>query len=236
MIWLAVLLLVGAVLAPLALVLRGRAEARGRRDSALALHRNQLAELDRDLAEGRIGPAEHATATLEVQRRLLAAAAAADPAAERASRGPVLATLILVPVAAVLLYLVGGSPDLPSAPLSEMRAINEQRVAEGGRLAAQLRRSLVGLDPRSEQARQGYVLLGGVEEARGDYAAAAAAWRIALSARFDATLAVQAAEAASRAEGRVSDEAASLFRRALQEAPNDAPWRPFVERRLAEAG
>lgn len=236
MIWAAVLLLAAAALAPLALVLLGQAQARGRRDSALALHRNQLAELDRDLAEGRIGPAEHATALLEVQRRLLAAASAADPAAERASRAPVLAALVLVPCAAVLLYLVGGSPDLPSAPLSEMRAFNEQRAAQGAQLAAQLRRSLAGLDPRSEEARQGYVLLGGVEEARGDYAAAAAAWRTALSARFDATLAVQTAESASRAEGRLSDDSAALFRRALQEAPADAPWRPFVERRLtAEA-
>ncbi len=236
MIWVAVLLLAGAALAPLALVLRGQAQARGRRDSALDLHRSQLAELDRDLADGRIAPAEHATALLEVQRRLLAAAASADPAAERASRGPVLAVLVLVPLAAVLLYLVGGSPDLPAAPLSEMRAVHEQRAAEGARLAAQLRRGLAGLDPRSDQARQGYVLLGGIEEARGDYAAAAAAWRTALAARFDPTLAAQTADAASRAEGRVSDESAALFRRALQEAPADAPWRSFVEQRLAGAG
>ena len=40
----------------------------------MALHRAQLAELDRDLAEGRIAAAEHANAVLEVQRRLLTAA------------------------------------------------------------------------------------------------------------------------------------------------------------------
>lgn len=240
MIWAAVLLLAGAALAPLALVLRGQARARGRRDSALTLHKGQLAELDRDLTEGRIGPAEHATALLEVQRRLLSAAASADldvsSGAERASRGPVLAVLVLAPLAAVLLYLVGGSPDMPAAPFAQMRAVNEQRAAEGARLAAQLRASLARLDPRSEQARQGHLLLGGIEETRGDYTAAAAAWRAALAIRFDATLAVQAAEAASRVEGRISSESAALFRRALQEAPADAPWRSFVERRLAEAG
>ena len=236
MIWLAVLLLAGFALAPLAFVLRGRAEARGRRDADLALHRAQLAELDRDLAEGRIAPAEHATATLEVQRRLLAAADSADPAVTRASRAPVLAALVLVPLAAVGLYVVDGSPGLPAAPLVEQRAANEQRAAEGARLAAQLRGGLARLDPRSEQARQVLVLLGSIEEARGDYGAAAAAWGAALNARFEPTLAVQAAEAASRAEGRVSEASAALFRRALQEAPADAPWRSFVQARLAEAG
>ena len=112
----------------------------------------------------------------------------------------------------------------------------EQRAAEGARLAAQLRGGLARLDPRSEQARQVLVLLGSIEEARGDYGAAAAAWGAALNARFEPTLAVQAAEAASRAEGRVSEASAALFRRALQEAPADAPWRSFVQARLAEAG
>ena len=61
-------------LAPLALSLRRTAAARGRQEAAIALHRAQLAELDRDLADGRIAAAEHANAVLEVQRRLLAAA------------------------------------------------------------------------------------------------------------------------------------------------------------------
>ncbi len=236
MIWLAALLLAGLALAPLALVLRGRRDTRGRRDADLALHRAQLAELDRDLADGRIPPAEHAAATLEVQRRLLAAAGSADPALARAARAPVLAVLVLVPAAALALYAVGGSPGMPAAPLAEQRAVNEQRAAEGARLAAQLRGGLARLDPKSEQARQVLVLLGGVEEARGDLAAAAAAWRAALDIRFEPTLAVQVAEAASRAEGRVSDASAALFRRALDEAPGDAPWRAFVQARLAEAG
>ena len=236
MIWLAALLLAALALMPLALVLRGRGMTRGRRDADLALHRAQLAELDRDLTEGRILPVEHATATLEVQRRLLAAAGTADPAPARAARAPVLVALALVPFAALALYAVDGSPGLPAAPLVEQRAANEQRAAEGARLAAQLRGGLARLDPKSEQARQVLVLLGGIEEARGDYAAAATAWRTALETRFDPTLAVQAAEATSRAEGRVSEASAALFRRALDEAPGDVPWRSFVRARLAEAG
>ena len=61
------------------------------------------------------------------------------------------------------------------------------------------------------------------------------AWRTALATRFDPTLAAEAAEAITETEGRVTDEAAALFRRALVEAPADAPWRAMAQKRLAEA-
>lgn len=228
MIWLAILSLAVAALAPLALVLRRRTEAKGGRDPAIALHRDQLAELDRDLAEGRILPAEHATARLEVQRRLLQIAGTTEDAARPGSRAPVLAVLALVPVLALGLYIVGGSPGLPTA------SSREGRTAEEDALVGELRERLAAMDPHSEQARQGYVLLGNVEESRGNYAAAAAAWRSALQVRFDATLAARTAEAATQADGGVSDSSASLYRRALAAAPPDAPWRGVVEQRLAE--
>ena len=228
MIWLAILVLAVAALAPLALVLRRRTAARGGRDPAIALHRDQLAELDRDLAEGRILPAEHATAKLEVQRRLLHAAGADEAAARPGSRAPVIAALALVPVLALGLYVIGGSPNLPEASSREAHA------AEEDALIAQLRERLAALDPHSEQARQGFLLLGNIEESRGNDAAAAVALRAALQVRFDPVLAARAAEAATRAEGGISDSTASLYRRALAAAPPDAPWRQAVEQRLAE--
>ena len=45
-------------------------------------------------------------------------------------------------------------------------------------------------------------------------------------------LAARAAEAAVRAEGGVSEASAALFRRALDVAPPDAPWRTAAEQRL----
>ncbi len=231
MIWLLVALLALAVLAPLGTVLKRRTMMRGARDPAVALHRAQLAELDRDLAEGRILPAEHGTATLEVQRRLLAAAAEPGEVAEPGSRTPVLLVLVLVPLAALALYGLGGQPGMPSVPAAGQRA----RLAEEATLVAQLRAQLAGMDPASERARQGYVLLGTVEQARGDDAAAAAAWRMALQGKFDAGLAARTGEAAVRAEGRVSESTAALFRRALAAAP-DAPWRAALEQRLRQAG
>ena len=234
MIWIAIGLLALAALAPVAVPLLGRGRARGARALAMELHRTQLAELDRDLAEARILPAEHATAKLEVQRRLLAAEAAAEPAPRTGSRWPVLAAAVLVPAAAVGLYLVGGTPDMPSVTREATEA--RRRATEEGALLAQLRQRLATLDPRSEEARKGYVLLGSLEEQRGDNAAAAQAWTTALTAQFDPLLAVRTAFASARAEGALTTEDAALLRRALAAAPADAPWRGVVEEQLKEAG
>jgi cytochrome c-type biogenesis protein CcmH len=234
MIWLAIALLAAIALAPLALSLRQAAVARSRRDAAIALHRGQLAELDRDLADGRIVAAEHASALLEVQRRLLNAAGGTEDAPRTSSTSPILMALALVPLGAFALYVVGGNPNLPAAPLAERIAVAQQRAEQEAALIARLRRRLATLDPHSEQARQGYVLLGNAEVSRGRLKAAADAWRTALATRFDATLAAETAEAISETEGRVTDEAVRLFRRALAESPADAPWRPMAQKRLSE--
>ena len=235
MIWLALALLACAALAPLAFVLRRGGVARGRRDADLALHRAQLAELDRDLGDGRIGAAEHKEARLEVQRRLLAADAAAETAARSTGRGPLLAILAIIPAGALALYLTGGQPGMPAAPLAARIARERARQHEEATLITQLQSRLATLDPHSAQAREGFILLGNVLSSRGDFAAAAAAWRSALAAGFDPTLAAEAAEAATRAEGQVSAASADLFRKALAAAPSDAPWRPMVEQRLSQA-
>ena len=220
-----------AVLAPVLLGLRGRVDSRGTRDLAVDLHRTQLREIDRDLAEGRILPAEHATAKLEVQRRLLAAAASDEAVPRMGARWPVIATVIIVPLAAAGLYAVSGSkPMMPSASGGGEQA----RAAEEASLIDGLRAQLSTMDPMSEKARQGFALLGTVEEQRGNDAAAAAAFRMALQSKFDPTIAARAAEATVRAEGGVSESSASLFRRALAGAPPDAPWRDYVEKRLQQ--
>ncbi|MBU6498633.1 MAG: c-type cytochrome biogenesis protein CcmI [Rhodospirillales bacterium] len=239
MIFLAIALLAAAALAPLALTLRHTGTPRGRQESALAVHRAQLAELDRDLAEGRIAAGEHASAVLEVQRRLLAAAQPEPPAGEagRASDGIglVVVALIIVPLAGFGLYLLGGHPELPAAPLAPRLAQEAAQNAKAEALIAQLRQRLAGLDQGSPTARQGYVLLGNAEVSLGHLKEAIAAWRRALSSGFDAQLAAEIAEAQSRLDGGVSPDSEALFRAALAAAPPDAPWRKLVEDRLAEA-
>jgi cytochrome c-type biogenesis protein CcmH len=236
MLWVGIAVLCFVALIPLLWAVRGPITARGRRESALALYRAQLVELGRDLDDGRIGRAEHEAAVLEVQRRLLAVANSTESGFLRGDRGPLMIALFAVPAMGVLLYLTGGSPDLPAEPLAPRMKAAEQQMQEENALIDKLKQVLTTMDPHSERAREGYVLLGGAEARMGNMAGAAQAWRTALAVKFDPTLAMEAGEATTEANGRVTDEAASLFRRALAAAPANAPWRAMATARLAQAG
>ena len=72
MIWLAVALMTLAAIGLLAWpILRRRAAPPAREAYDLAVYRDQLAEVERDLARGVIGAAEAEGARLEIQRRML---------------------------------------------------------------------------------------------------------------------------------------------------------------------
>ena len=204
------------------------------RDAALALHREQLAELDRDLMDGRIGIQAHAAAVLEVQRRMLTSAGESEAAPVTRMKIPLLAILAVLPLIALTLYLTDGSPSLPSIPRNAVVA--EPMVGPSARDAvlARLRSRVIVLDPASTEAQSDYITIGRIEADRGNMPAAAAAWNAALRIRFDPTLAAMTAEAFTEADGHVSGQAAALFRQALASAPADAPWRPVAEKRLRE--
>lgn len=219
--------------APLAWGLGHGLSLRGRRDASLALHRGQLAELDRDAGDGRLSAEDHASARLEVQRRLLAAAGSYDAEPVADSRALVLSALLALPLAGAGLYLLNGRPERPAAPLSERVASGEIGSRREMHLRAALRDRLVQFEPGSDQARRGFVLFGDAENSRGNLAAAA--WRSALAIQFDRAVTMQAAEAQARLDGRVAPETAALLRRALAAGPSEAPWRALVQRRLAEA-
>jgi cytochrome c-type biogenesis protein CcmH len=239
MLWALFLLLSAVAVAPMVVAFARGGPGRGRRAAAMALHRAQLGELDRERAEGRIGGPEHGAAVLEVERRLLAAGTETEAdlvPRGRAGWGVLAVVLLAIPLLALGLYLPGGDPGLPAAPLAPRLAAEHAQQLQMGRLIAELHRRLGELDPKSEQARQGFLLLGRAEAAMGNFAAAAAAWRKALDDRFDPTLAMATAEAETRAAGRVDSAAAALFRSAIAKAPAGAPWRALAEQRLAEAG
>ncbi|WP_158747060.1 c-type cytochrome biogenesis protein CcmI [Acidisphaera sp. L21] len=235
MIWLAAAILALCALSPAGWMLRNRIRVRGRNEAAIALYRAQIVELDRDLAEQRIAPTDHATAMLELQRRLLAASEAVERPGQTPDRGPLVLGLILVPMLALVLYLISGRPDLPSQPLAERIQAADAHLAEADQAATQLRAALAAIDPASPRAREGQIMLGNVEASRGRFAQAATAWRTALAQHFDPVLAAMTADAASRAEGKISPASAALYHQALAAAPADAPWRGEIEQRLATA-
>lgn len=230
----AILLALVAML-PLVLALRRDRAARDPREAALSLHKAQLLELDRDLADGRLAASEHEAARLEVQRRLLAAADMAPLPLRAGRRVVALATLFAVPAFAAGLYAIRGQPTMPAMPLSARKAANDQQATRAETLITALRQRLTTMDQGSDTARQGYILLGNAEEERGDLSAAADAWRHAVGIRFDPTLAAMAAEARTLVDGgTVNADSADLFARALAQGAKDAPWRETAEKRLAQ--
>lgn len=155
MIW---LLFAAMTLAALAAVLwpllKGAPQAADRSVYGVSVFKDQLAEVERDLARGVITAAEAEAARLEIQRRLLAAARAEtaqgnDDPARRAGLTAILA--VLVPFTALGLYLSLGAPDLPDEP----RAARQQNLDDMDALVEKLA-ARVNAEPDNPQ---GWALL-----------------------------------------------------------------------------
>ncbi|MGV4876310.1 c-type cytochrome biogenesis protein CcmI [Acetobacter indonesiensis] len=235
MIWLSIALLSLLALAPAAIPLwRRTRQIRDERSAALALHEAQLSEIDRDLAIGLIAPTEHDIARLEIQRRILVADTAPAEAADAISPLFVWGALGLIPAAAIGLYLTNGVPSMPAMPLGPRLVAQHEQNTKNDAVLNRLRQTLAQLPANDPNLRQGYLLLGQAEASRDHYAEAADAWKHALDLSFDAEVAARAAEAITRANSHVTPEALTLFRKALDAAPKDAPWRGPVQARIAE--
>ncbi|WP_338663760.1 c-type cytochrome biogenesis protein CcmI [Pararoseomonas sp. SCSIO 73927] len=258
MTWLLTGLLAAAALLPLAWIILRPARATDRAAADRALYRAQLAELERDRASGRLDEAAHAAALLEVQRRLLAVPEAAP--ARAGGRGPLLAGLVAVPVLAFALYFLNGFPAMPSATLAERRdavARDEALLAElrlrlqsmppraqqtrqGWLLLAEAERNRgrpaeaaaaygevlkIGFDPDLASQRAQVLLEAGmVEEAAAFLADALPRAPGHVGLRF---LAGQAEAQAGRPSA-----ARATWQALLATAPDGAPWKGMVERRM----
>ena len=122
--WLVLALMTGAAMFAVAwpLMRKGRNLRSG---SDLAVYRDQLDEIRRDHAAGRIGDSEASAAQVEVSRRLIAAAdarAAEQPVVSAGGRpgrrAVALVALALVSFGSAIFYLSLGSPSLPGQPLA----------------------------------------------------------------------------------------------------------------------
>lgn len=107
-----------AVLLPLGR--NGRAQAQG---SEVAVYKDQLAEIERDLAAGLIAAPEAEAARVEISRRLLAAAASEPAIAPQSSlkwrRAAAVLALAGLPLVAIGVYMPLGSPKLQDFPLAQ---------------------------------------------------------------------------------------------------------------------
>jgi cytochrome c-type biogenesis protein CcmH len=253
-----------AVLWPLA---RGAGTPRSGND--LAVYRDQLDEIARDRAAGQIGDAEAEAARVEVSRRLIGAADAEAAAPRPAQAAPwhrhLVATLALLvlPLGAIALYLVVGSPELPGQPLAARAADAQNQSID--HLVAQVEAHLEANpnDARGwEVIAPVYLRLGRFDDAvkarrnvlriAGDGADREADLGEALVGSANGIVTAEAKSTFERAvaldpqdvKGRYflalaaeqdgrRDDAAKIWRELIAGAPADAPWLQFVRSELA---
>jgi cytochrome c-type biogenesis protein CcmH len=214
--------LIGAALAGIALffVLRPlvsgrRASAVSRNNANLAIYRDQLRELDADLAAGKLAQADYARSRAELETRLLEDVAEAPPQApRRQGRIAAVAAGIAIPVGALALYLLVGSPG---AILRESEHATNAQQVEGmvQRLAARLRENPDDVDGWRLLGRS-YTVLRRYAEAADAYAKAAA------RAPRDAQLLADFADVLAMARGQTLEgEPEKLVLRALEIDPKN---------------
>lgn len=157
LLWLTFALMTGAavllVLAPLS-----RRRERVSAASDVAVYRDQLAEIERDVASGLIGAPEAEAARVEVARRVLAAADRSSPEADAGNTGrrrlAALAALVLVPLVAVVAYSLKGQPGYAGQPL----AARVREAPPANDIAALVARIEAHLNARPDDGRGWEVL------------------------------------------------------------------------------
>ena len=209
----------------------------GRRPAAkggsdLAVYRDQLDEIARDRAEGRIGAAEADAARTEVSRRLIAAADAAEKEAPASGAAPVwrrrvaaIIGLVLLPVGASAFYLALGSPQLPGQPLAERRAAARQDNS----IETLIARVEAHLEKNLNDAR-GYEVVAPVYLRMGRFADAVNARRkvIALAGENAQRQADLGEALAALGNGVITADAKAAFERALELDRGDPKAMYFV--------
>ena len=181
----------------------------------VAIYRDQLRELDADLAAGMLARADYERARAELEARALRDAGQPDaPAVERPGRAFAWALAGAVPLAAVALYVIVGSPGAIDRE-AELHASRAQVEAMVERLAARLRENPDDVN--------GWKLLGRSYGVMGRYAEAADAYaKAAVRAPRDAQVLADLADVLAMARGQsLQGEPEQLALRALEIEPGN---------------
>ena len=236
-------LLLAAVLALLSAPLLRPAPppaARGAYDGAV--YRDQLAELERDIARGLLSPAEAEPARLEIARRLLAADAAPKGPERLSPRLPWVALAVALAVAggSIGVYLRLGAPGVPGAPF----ALRAGKMGAGSAGAAEhpdMARLAQALGERLKNApndANGWLLYARTLASLNDWSGAADAYRhrVGLGGADAATWAGYGEMQVLAARGTLAPEARAAFAEALRQDPSNPVARYYQAEGLLQAG
>lgn len=188
-------------------------------ETNVALYRDQLKELDADLAAGTLSPERHEEARREIERRLLDdVRAATAPSSAVPGRAAAVAVGMIVPIAAILLYFAVGNPAAlaPGAAVSDDHTVTRERI-EGmvERLAQRLKEKPDDLE--------GWTMLGRSYAVLDRHAEAAAAYANAVKrSPPNAQLLADYADALAMSLGRtLQGEPERLIEQALKVDPDN---------------
>ena len=191
---------------------------------ALEVYRDQLAELTRDEQRGLLTPEQARAAQIEIERRILALDEGKKfQPARPPSHHLTLAMAVILPLAGFGLYLMLGSPHLPSQSAMDRLAEERSRTSQ----------EVQALEAKVEQSpsdAQSWIDLGraygDVERAKDAKDAFAKAMALG---RKEPDLLRQFAHAAILSEGgRVTTDAQSALQRVLSADPGDPTSRFFL--------
>ena len=187
-----------------------------RREANIAIYRDQRRELDADLAAGKLEQPDYERACTELESRLLQDVdAPVEVTPRRGGRGAAALVGIALPLCALALYFLVGSPGAiaPRGGGAEATADQVEGMVAG--LAARLRANPDDADGWKMLGRS-YAVLGRFGEAVDAYAKAAA------RTPRDAQLLVDFADALAMARGRnLQGEPEKLIQRALEIEPQN---------------
>jgi cytochrome c-type biogenesis protein CcmH len=204
-------LLAALVLARLLWPSRGRAQVSAR-DANVSIYRQQLRELDADLAAGKVAREDFERSRSELERRLLDDVAASEaPARRLAVPWP---AVVAIPALAVAVYFAVGSPGMIQRE-AEHAMTAQQFETMIARLAARLRENPNDLDGWKLLGRS-YSVLGRFNDAVDAYS------RAATLAPRDPQVLADFADALAMSRGQsMAGEPEKLVLRALQIDPTN---------------
>jgi cytochrome c-type biogenesis protein CcmH len=248
--WIILTALTAICAAVLTIPLVRRHEARiDAQTATIAVLKDQLADVDVQLAAGTIPPADAEGLRIEIKRRMLAAGHVSEdamkPMGSRALSGVAIGLAAMVALAAGALYTSMGKPGsvgsmsgtgVPVAPPTQAAAAADSaaRTSEVASLISALEAKMA----KSPEDPEGWRMLGWsyFQTERFADAATAYAKAIALKPDGEGYQSAYGEALALAANGNISPDARKAFEKAVAQDPNDARARFFLGQAKAQAG
>jgi cytochrome c-type biogenesis protein CcmH len=252
MLWVAFALMTGAAMLCALWPLSRRRSGLDGQARAIAFHKAQLAEIDRDVERGQLPPSEAAGARVEAARRLIAASEAAeggatppDAMAMFRKRAAAVVVLVAIPVVALAFYGRLGSPRLPDQPILtrgsggglgaalaqiEAHLIADPNDGRGFKVVAPVYMHLKRFDEAAKAYGEALRLLGEDAQLRADYGEA-------LTAAASGIVTAQARAAFEQALAKQADLPKARYYIGLAaEQEGDKPKASAIYRKLLQDG